>query len=562
MGATVQIKYFNSFIAKRLIQSGANGLADWPGLPWALDGYPIFPLEVGDTASEIPQDWYVEESRIRGGYNNDEVGYGVRAFITEQDDNETVSTSSIIYSGIYNSLTQFNETNVFSVGDAITKSVNPEYGSIQRLYTSDGNLVVFQENKVSRALVNKSAIYSAQGDATVTSSQLVLGQITPYTGEYGISTNPESFAYKGSRLYFTDKNRGSVMRLSRDGLTEISKYGMRDFFRDSLNDISNKRKQSTLLNVNVFSRINSTRFRLDNNTDMSNIELGMVIYNPSINSNQYVEFIDEASPTFKTITFSAPVDDNSTLLTGVISLYKIVMDKAVGGYDNYLDKYVLSIQKEATQTESSNYKTISFNESNNGWTSFWDYKPSFMGTLNASYFSTNGINIWEHYKNTIKGLFYDVQTSTSIVFTFNPNVSFSKNFNTVNYEGDNGWQVDYFLSDDTGIDLSINNNFNNYKDESSLIYSYDEGVYIDAGVTYHAGFNRKQNKYYANLVNKGVLSSGGLNGSISFGQPEQVLPGASMSGIKGYFATVKLSTDNTTNIGGQKTLFAVSSNFV
>ena len=405
-------------------------------------------MEVGDTASEIPQDWYVEESRIRGGYNNDEVGYGVRAFITEQDDNETVSTSSIIYSGIYNSLTQFNETNVFSVAETITKSVNPEYGSIQRLYTSDGNLVVFQENKVSRALVNKSAIYSAQGDATVTSSQLVLGQITPYTGEYGISTNPESFAYKGSRLYFTDKNRGSVMRLSRDGLTEISNYGMRDFFRDSLNDISNKRKQSTLLNVNVFSRINSTRFRLDNNTDMSNIELGMVIYNPLINSNQYVEFIDEASPTFKTITFSAPVDDNSTLLTGVISLYKIVMDKAVGGYDNYLDKYVLSIQKEATQTESSNYKTISFNESNNGWTSFWDYKPSFMGTLNASYFSTNGINIWEHYKNTIKGLFYDVQTSTSIVFTFNPNVSFSKNFNTVNYEGDNGWQVDYFLSDE------------------------------------------------------------------------------------------------------------------
>jgi len=35
-----------------------------------------------------------------------------------------------------------------------------------------------------------------------------------------------------------------------------------------------------------------------------------------------------------------------------------------------------------------------------------------------------------------------------------------------------------------------------------------------------------------------------------------------MSGIKGYFATVKLRTDNTTDLGGLKTLFAVSSNFV
>jgi len=35
-----------------------------------------------------------------------------------------------------------------------------------------------------------------------------------------------------------------------------------------------------------------------------------------------------------------------------------------------------------------------------------------------------------------------------------------------------------------------------------------------------------------------------------------------MSGIKGYFVTVKMSTDNSTDVGGAKELFAVSSNFV
>ena len=35
-----------------------------------------------------------------------------------------------------------------------------------------------------------------------------------------------------------------------------------------------------------------------------------------------------------------------------------------------------------------------------------------------------------------------------------------------------------------------------------------------------------------------------------------------MTGVKGYFATVKMSTDLTTNAGGTKEMFAVSSEFV
>ena len=38
----------------------------------------------------------------------------------------------------------------------------------------------------------------------------------------------------GYRKYFTDANKSAVMRLSQDGLTEISSYGMYDYFRDNL----------------------------------------------------------------------------------------------------------------------------------------------------------------------------------------------------------------------------------------------------------------------------------------------------------------------------------------
>ncbi|GAH30733.1 unnamed protein product, partial [marine sediment metagenome] len=86
------------------------------------------------------------------------------------------------------------DTNVFSVGQDIIKSVDPANGSIQKLYAEDTNLIVFQERKVNRALIDKDAIYSAEGGGSVTSSNLVIGQIIPYAGNFGISKNPESFA--------------------------------------------------------------------------------------------------------------------------------------------------------------------------------------------------------------------------------------------------------------------------------------------------------------------------------------------------------------------------------
>lgn len=545
MSALIEVKYFNSFIVKKVVTTG--GVATWPGLPWDPTGYPAWS---GSAVSGSYQ-WYVEESRIRGGYNNTEAGYGVRAYITEENDDEIVSSNSITYSGIYNALTDFNETNVFSIGENITKSVDPTYGSIQRIYTNDGNLMVFQEDKVSRALIDKSAIYSAQGDATVTSSDLVIGQVTPYAGEYGISKNPESFAKKGYRIYFTDQSRGAVMRLSRDGITEISDYGMRDHFRDTFSPITSNYKLSDLLSFAVSNSTGTVQLT----GDVSLIELGMSIYgNYKGVTGAYVTDISLTGATTANITFSQSIPTG----TGTLNLYKLLKDKVVGGFNNYADAYVVSIQPSVNDLSAGDgtYDTVSFNDSNNGWTSFWDYKPNLADTLNANYYTCKGGSIWRHYDASMaknRGQFYGVQTDTSVTFVFNPQVSVSKNFNTVSYEGMNGWEVESFKSDTQGIDL---NNYsgppslNDYQDITTNVYSYDEGSYTDGGVTYRAGFDRKEGKYVSNLVNN------------STARIDEVIFGVDMSGIKGYYATVKVKTDATTDVGGLKQVFAVSTNNV
>ena len=189
---------------------------------------------IDDEDQDRANDWLLEESRIRGGYNNKSVDFGPKAYLVEDDTKQSHKFSGLIHSGIFNSRTGFNATNQFSVAQDITRTIDPAKGSIQRLYAEDTNLIIFQESKVSKSLIDKDAIYTAEGNPQVTATNKVIGQNVAFGGEYGISTDPESFAVNGYRKYFTDRDQNIVCRLSRDGITPISSAGMTDFFRDRL----------------------------------------------------------------------------------------------------------------------------------------------------------------------------------------------------------------------------------------------------------------------------------------------------------------------------------------
>ena len=489
MAATVEVKFFNSFVLRKTLNDGTNPApAEWNGSRGDL----TYPAIDGNPDNE--QDWAVEEARIRGGYNNTYVGQGVKAYLVEDNPKSSVRINSMIYSGIFNARTGINDTNVFSVGEDIIKSVDPANGSIQKIYAEDTNLIIFQEKKVSRAPIDKDIIYTAEGSTNVTTSNTVIGTVQAYVGNFGISKNPESFAVYGRRKYFTDKDRNAVMRLSQDGLTEISNYGMIDFFRDQF----------------------------------------------------------------------------GTMGEG----------KLTGGWDIYNKQYVLSIQPESSTVP---YKTLSFDETVQGWTSLYSYKPGMMLSLKNKFYTTgpstpnanDSASLYQHYISTQSRCnFYGVQNDASIEFVFNPAVSSSKVFKTINYEGSNGWEVTSFISDLTGIG-SVNTDFEEYattntSDTITSIYSYNEGAYDNYGNQYvnlnnspvtqnttalippinRAGFDRKENKYMANLVNNSVAA------------PGEIVWGDKMTGIKGYYATVKISTDTLTDPGGMKELFAASTDYV
>tara|TARA_R110002073_G_scaffold63417_2_gene158777 strand:- start:149 stop:1585 length:1437 start_codon:yes stop_codon:yes gene_type:complete len=474
MSATIEVKYFNSFLLRKTVDAATKLAAYKPA----------------STNEDL--NWIIEESRIKGGFNETSVSLGVRAYLVADSNKGIIRSNSLIYSGIFNSRTGINQTNQFPVGENITRSLNPAQGSIQKLYAEDTNLIVFQELKVSRALIDKDAIYSAEGQALTTSGSQIIGQIIPYAGEYGISQNPESFAVFGYRKYFSDKNKNCILRLSKDGLTEISSYGMRDYFRDELNELDN-----------------------------SNSEKGRI----------------------------------------------------VGGWDIHTKSYVLSLQR-ASGGSSNN--TLAFDEKINGWVSFYSYTPQFIFSIKNAFYSIptgklvigQSNNLFQHYTGSYD-TFYNVTTPANVTFVFNPKVSMSKNFNTIGYEGTNGWKLTSLVSDAQQFDTFTGGTNRTFVDIAKPISSYEEGAYIvsndvlyqsndpswfslvvQGNSVFRSGFDRKENKFVANIIND------------SSSRPEEIIFGNKMSGIKGLFATATLSVDNTTNPTGKKELYAVSSNYV
>ena len=480
-----------------------------------------------DYSAVNADDWYIEEARIRGGYNNTSVDFGVKAYIVEDTFKQQHRISSLIYSGIFNSRTGVNNTNQFSVGQDITRSADPANGSIQLLYAEDTNLIIFQEDKVSRALIDKDAIYSAEGNASITSSLQVIGQIVAYAGEYGISTNPESFAVYGYRKYFTDKKRGCVLRLSADGITEISSYGMHDFFRDEL---ANAARVVGGWNSHSKNYVVSTQQEKNTgNVAQNGQNIANVGSNVTVTLNATIGDIAAGDNIYKYTT--------SGQITGEFygTIVSVIQTSNPASFVANLTNPIPALQTIICWTEP--FSTVTFDEGVLGWTSFSSYKPNYSFSLSNVFYTFNTGKLYQHYLGNY-AQFYGFSYDSDVTIILNSNPSVVKNFKTINYEGALGWELESMVASSNDKTLPIGK------------YVFQDNLASLETQIWSNTFKKKEDKYFANLINNSPAVSG------------EILYGADMSGIKGFYSTVKMKLNNSIYPTTKKELFSVSSDVV
>ena len=184
----------------------------------------------------------LETMRIRDDLNAAKLEYSPRVTTEIDEYKQKFSKNAISYSGVYGENTNFNALNEFNLSKANFKYLDSEFGSIQKLYARDTDLIVFQEDKVSSVLYGKNLLSDAVGGGQIVSVPEVLGTQIAFPVEYGISINPESFGVWGDSIYFADSKRGAILTMSGNQIQEISALGMQDYFIDLMREYPDTQK--------------------------------------------------------------------------------------------------------------------------------------------------------------------------------------------------------------------------------------------------------------------------------------------------------------------------------
>jgi len=523
--------------------------------------------QLTDNAFELP--WHncysfgngVESNRIRDTFNAPYISNGVKASTTlEQEYKEEHRKYGLIYSGIYNSISGINNLNQFIQAEKITKDINPKYGSIQKLYSRNSDLVTLCEDKILRIQANKDALFNADGDSNVVSTNKVLGQTIPFVGDYGISTNPESFAKDSYRAYFTDRVRGAVIRLSMDGLTPISDAGMKDWFRDNLKnhrelvgsfDDRNDEYNINLTNydtvsvdgfipgaftmigpnappITEWSPANDGIFILASAwakiPNVSSITVGSVItfIDPKrgdllVQQNTTVTSIDTGITLVSTFPGGGSTPDNYVKLgissdikyqtTGIPPAYPVYPNPDSGqGIEAGFMNFSKPVKFRITLSGREENKLVSFSEKVKGWVSFKSFANMQMGiSLANDYYTFDRGNLYLHYsENQDRNTFYSVFTPSTLDVILNKQPGSVKVFNTLNYEGSQS-KVDMFTSVTPTIPLQPATTYN---DQEYYNLSDKPGWFVESITTnkekgYVNEFLDKEGKWF-NHINKNV----------------------------------------------------------
>lgn len=157
--------------------------------------------------------------------------------VSNQNYREMHRFADLTYSGRFSDESNVNRLNEFNLSTSNFKVLEDSFGSVQKLFGRETDVLVLQQDKISYVLAGKNLLSDSTGGGQIASVPEILGTQIARVEEYGISNNPESFVCYGSEKYFTDSKRGAVILLSgvsakAEKLNVVSEMGMRGWFRD------------------------------------------------------------------------------------------------------------------------------------------------------------------------------------------------------------------------------------------------------------------------------------------------------------------------------------------
>jgi hypothetical protein len=358
--------------------------------------------------------------------------------------------TSVYYSETYSSTGSINGLSSFNLANVPYFDYNKEFGSIQSLKNSDNDLIIFHESKVGRVLVKSDILNTASGTGLVSlSNEVISNYANLYSGQFGCGLNPESIVRHGKKFYFADIKRGAVLRLSADGLTVISDYGMKDYFRDI---------------GEMYIKYNPDKIKTFEDSDVDKDG------SPYLLIGGYDPKYDEYVLTIPTIESPRGAYNSGN------SSNANKWSESISNWDN-----VTSLVNLSTDETIFNAVTLAFSEGTNRWTSFYSFIPEFYSKINKQFVSFKQGRIYRHNDSDVYSRgnsdfnkFYGHNNLSYIDFVFNAEPSSVKTYNAIGLESDTK-----FI---TGMFTNMGQYYGNYDDVITTSISFkkvDGTIYLD-----------------------------------------------------------------------------------
>jgi len=371
---------------------------------------------------------FVEDSNFSDYYRSKVTNIG-RPSVVNKNAKELVRETQVVYTQPYIPETSIN--GIGTVYDTSLKQYSTQYGSIQKIHADGRDLKVFQETRNGTVGIQRQLVLT--GTQQTYETQTVLTPINYTDAEYGIGLNPESLSIYGYREYIADTFRTSILRISRDGYTEISSKSLQGFWTEDLNK---KEKQ---------------RVRIVWNKNFNEVVV-------SSSSGQWV-----LNPTAAVLSTSSivtiPLSDYPSVVIGDVFCLNAKAQNSGVAYSKREGTVTNVSGDQITMTYSaidvpigtritvlsieslikSNYNVLTFNEESGAWISKVSFKPEWMEEAGSGMVSFKDGKVYLHDDNETRGEFYGTTYPATITVIANEQGSNPKTFRDIQVESNSKW---------------------------------------------------------------------------------------------------------------------------
>lgn len=133
---------------------------------------------------------------------------------------EELRRYSLIHSGFQGSETLNLALQDFEASNF--KDLDVNNGPINAIVDSGEFITVLQNSKVSKVPISRSILATAGGDNNLIASNTVFGPERSFNGDYGVDTDINAVIDVDKTIYFIDKGRQAIIKISGDGFMPIS----------------------------------------------------------------------------------------------------------------------------------------------------------------------------------------------------------------------------------------------------------------------------------------------------------------------------------------------------